>query len=302
MKIDIKHNSFVTFNPKLAWILAKDERVQDKRMDHLMMCSLFISYFAGWIKTNGNKKGFIEKNVLIRRDECGNRLLKEDCEKLDERHFYSIEEELCVGKSTINEVRKSLIKLELLIEQDGYGKQKKFSLNFENVKKLYKAAGDSFEYTFDLTSDTSINSVKQQAEVKSEFEVETKIPANNRDLNSEVDEVETEFRKFEENALQSEQVIYGLKQNNEKSKNEIECDANGIILPANSKDKIRHSEIYRCDEFGNRVNSDEYLQSITNGSMTQISKVFFRIKNDAKTVKSSSFIANQSYKGKAAIQ
>ena len=351
MEITIRHNSFfmmrslavtkaiadqmesISIEQEKSGIAA-NKRIR-KGIQHAKDCAEFISYLAMSIKLQGDKNGFIFKQIempTVKVNKEKIKLSKKDSERLGLEHFSSFEEDLMMSKTTIFEVRDTLKTLNLLRETNGrFARQVLFSLNFENVKKLYESVGDVFEYTLKIDSNykqdkSDIDKFKgdvKSHQSQSDDYVEDDINVDNKYTNPVVDEITSEqlSKEFDlhcegklliiNNNTQLD-TITGNVNNLNSSLSNLEVDNNGIILPSKNKvigekgikrDQDRYDEIYAIDSDGDRLNSDDLLKSITMGKPTQISKVYYSIKSQKKAFgnNSSETEGPSIYKGQAGI-
>lgn len=307
MDITIKHKSFVMQSNALVLAVLemiealeanqqKDD-VQTKSkirtgVQHAKDCVQFLSYLAMTIKLKSDKDGFIFRNIEMSTiDENGvkKKLRRKDSEELGIEHFNSFEEDLLLGKTSIYEVRETLKALALIREKKGrFARQVLFSLDFENVKKLYESVGDTFDYV----TKTENKDIEKQSD-------------NVQDKDEPKSDLSNEFEgNWEGDAIEARALTQPLTN--------YQCDANGIILPSKNKaigekginkDKERYDQIYAVDQDGDRVNSDDLLKSITMGKPTQISKVFYSIKSQKKAFSNNSSETQgpSIYKGQAGI-
>lgn len=307
MDITIKHKSFVMQSNALVLAILEmiealdanqqKEDVQAKSkirtgVQHAKDCVQFLSYLAMSIKLYSDKDGFIFRNIemsTINENGVKKKLRRKDSEELGIEHFNSFEEDLLLGKTTIYEVRETLKALALIREKKGrFARQVLFSLDFENVKKLYESVGDTFEYVtktenkdIEKQTDTVLDKDEPKSDLSNEFE-----------------------GNWEGDAIEARALTQSLSN--------YQCDANGIILPSKNKaigekgikqDQDRYDQIYAVDHDGDRVNGDDFLKSITMGKPTQISTVYYSIKSHKKefTKNLSETPRPSIYKGQAGI-
>lgn len=308
MDITIKHKCFLMQSNALVLSVQEmiegfeanqqKEGVQPKSkirtgVQHAKDCVQFLSYLAMSIKLQSDKDGFIFRNIemsTINENGVKKKLRRKDSEELGIDHFNSFEEDLLMGKTTIYEIRETLKALSLIREKKGrFARQVLFSLDFENVKKLYESVGDTFDYV----SKTERKDIEKQSDTVQDKDEPKSDLTNEFEGNWEGDAIEAR-------ALPTQSLT------------NYQCDANGIILPSKNKaigekgikqDQDRYDQIYEVDQDGDRVNGDDLLKSITMGKPTQISAVYFAIKSQKKAFsKNLSETPRPSiYKGQAGI-